>query len=138
MRFVWHIISLIFVIYSPLVIAKPSEAHIIGGVFIYKVQSGDYLIKIGARFGVEATSLARNNYIEYNSLLSIGQHLLIDNRHIVPYINENALLINLPQRMLYYFKDGNLAAEYPVGLGKPNWPTPLGEFSVIDKATNKP
>jgi len=138
LRFVWHVIGLSCLIYSPLITAKPVESIIKGTVFKYKVQPGDYLIKIGARFGVEATSLSYNNSIEYNGILSTGQELLIDNRHIVPNINENGLLINLPQRMLYYFQDNTLTAAYPVGLGKPSWPTPMGKFSVLDKVINKP
>jgi len=52
-------------------------------------------------------------------------------------VRKDGLLINLPQRILYYFRASELIAAYPVGLGKPSWPTPTGEFSVIDKAANK-
>jgi len=138
LRFIWLIISLNYFIYSPCVIAQSPELTVIGTVFKYKVQSGDYLIKIGARYGVEAASLSRSNYIEYNDLLLTGQELVIDNRHIVPYKTENGLLINLPQRMLYFFQGGNLTVAYPIGLGKPSWATPIGEFIVVDKAINKP
>lgn len=138
LRFIWLIISLNCFIYSPCVIAQPTELTVIGTVFKYRVQSGDYLIKIGARYGVEATSLSRSNYIAYNGILLPGQELVIDNRHIVPYKTENGLLINLPQRILYFFQGGNLTVAYPIGLGKPSWPTPIGEFIVVDKAINKP
>jgi L,D-transpeptidase ErfK/SrfK len=110
---------------------------ITGRIFSYIVQPGDYLIKIGARFGAEATSLARDNGLNYEALLKPGQRLTVNNQHIVPDVREDGLLINLPQRMLYYFRASVLVAAYPVGLGKPSWPTPTGEFSVIDKATNK-
>jgi len=117
--------------------AESFEFPIVGGVFEYTVQPGDYLIKIGARFGVEATALTRDNGLKYEALLKPGQKLIVENQHIVPETREDGLLINLPQRMLYYFRDWNLVAAYPVGLGKPSWPTPTGAFSVIDKATNK-
>lgn len=138
MRFICIIVSVCSLAYSSLIFAEQPESLIIGTAFKYKVQSGDYLIKIGARYGVEAISLSRNNDIAYDDPLLSGQELVVDNRHIVPSITENGLLINLPQRMLYYFQDGNLVAAYPVGLGKPSWPTPMGEFSVLDKATNMP
>jgi L,D-transpeptidase ErfK/SrfK len=117
--------------------SAPLSASVTGGVFDYTVQPGDYLIKIGARFGVAAAVLSRDNGLKYDALLKPGRKLTIDNRHIVPEARQDGLLINLPQRMLYYFRDGELVAAYPVGLGKPNWPTPAGEFSVIDKEVNK-
>jgi len=33
--------------------------------------------------------------------------------------------------MLFHFSEGHLAAAYPVGLGKPSWPTPAGEFEIV-------
>ena len=117
--------------------AEPPSFPVTGGVFEYTVQPGDYLIKIGARFGVAAAVLSRDNGLKYDALLMPGQKLTVDNRHIVPEARDDGLLINLPQRMLYYFRDWELVAAYPVGLGKPTWPTPMGEFSVIDKAVNK-
>jgi L,D-transpeptidase ErfK/SrfK len=123
--------------YQPQAIAETPLPPITGSVFEYTVQSGDYLIKIGARFGVEATALSRDNGLDYEALLKPAQKLIIDNRHIVPEMREQGLLINLPQRMLYYFQAGELISAYPVGLGKPTWPTPTGEISVIDKAVNK-
>ena len=108
-----------------------------GGMFDYSVQAGDSLIKIGARFGAAAEVLARENALKVNAPLVPGQKIIIDNRHIVPAVLENGLLINLPQRMLYYFRDTQLVAAYPVGLGKPTWQTPAGEFSIINKSDNK-
>ncbi len=135
MRFIWPVI---LAFYLPFAMAESFELPVVGGIFEYTVQPGDYLIKIGARFGVAAAVLSRDNGLKYEALLMPGQKLIVDNRHIVPQTLEDGLLINLPQRMLYYFRDWALVAAYPVGLGKPSWPTPTGEFSVINKAANKP
>ena len=137
MRFIWLVTLAFYVTYLPNVMADSLTLPVIGGIFTYTVQPGDYLIKIGARFGAEATSLARDNGLNYEALLMPGQRLNVNNQHIVPEVRHDGLLINLPQRMLYYFRASDLVAAYPVGLGKPNWPTPTGEFSVIDKAANK-
>jgi len=124
-------------LYQPQAVAGQSSLIISGSVFEYTVQTGDYLIKIGARFGVEATTLARDNGLKYDALLMPEQKLIIDNRHIVPVAQTGDLLLNLPQRMLYYFKYGELLAAYPVGLGKPSWPTPLGGFNLMNMVANK-
>jgi len=57
---------------------------ITGGVFEYEVQPGDFLTKIGARFGIAEEVLVRENNLKYNAMLKPGQKLTIDNRHIVP------------------------------------------------------
>ena len=117
--------------------AEPISFPLTGKVFEYTVQPSDYLIKIGARFGVAAAVLSRDNNLKYGALLKSGQKLAVDNLHIVPETMNEGLLINLPQWMLYYFSRGELVAAYPVGLGKPSWPTPEGEFKLVNKVINK-
>ncbi|MGV8898565.1 MAG: L,D-transpeptidase family protein [Burkholderiaceae bacterium] len=112
-------------------------AALVGRNFDYAVQPGDYLGRIGARFGVESSILARMNGITLSSKLRPGQLLHIDNRHIVPERLEQGILINLPQRMLYYFQSGDLVAHYPVALGRPDWATPEGRFLVANLQENK-
>lgn len=107
-----------------------------GGEFTYTVQEGDSLGKVGSRFGVDAALLARLNGLEYNARLKPGQELRVENRHIVPEWLNTGILINLPQRMLFFFKEGELAAAYPVGLGRPDWPTPTGKFKVLTLEEN--
>lgn len=121
----------------PQAMAMQPSYDVTGNVFEYTVQPGDYLIKISARFGVSALVLSRDNGLNYNALIKPGLKLIIDNRHIVPEVQHDGLLINLPQRMLYNFYAGELVSAFPVGLGKPSWPTPTGEFSITNKAINK-
>ncbi|MHB8167442.1 MAG: L,D-transpeptidase family protein [Sulfuricella sp.] len=109
---------------------------VVGGRFEYMIQHGDFLIGLAARFGESAMAIAQSNGIDYNGLIYPGQRLEIDNRHIVPETLGNGVLINLPQRMLFFFRDGNLAGAYPVGLGKPTWPTPTGQFHVVELREN--
>lgn len=137
MQIIWFVILTCSLSYLPSASAEPLAFPVTGGVHEYTVQAGDYLIKIGARFGIAAEVLARDNGLIYEAKLMPGKKLKLDNRHIVPDSLEDGLLINLPQRMLYYFRDWELVAAYPVGLGKPSWPTPAGDFKVIDKAINK-
>lgn len=133
----WCGLLAVGLIYFPCAKAEPSALAVTGGVFDYSVQTGDSLIKIGARFGVVAEVLARENRLKVNVRLAPGQGIAVDNRHIVPAVLENGLLINLPQRMLYFFRDAQLVVAYPVGLGRPTWQTPQGEFSVINKSDHK-
>ena len=107
-----------------------------GGLFSYSVAPGDYLEKIGARFGVSAGVLAADNNIDRPDRILPGQTLRVDNPHIVPQVLQNGIVINIPQRMLFFFKDGRLVSAYPVGLGKPTWPTVRGDFHVANLQKN--
>jgi L,D-transpeptidase ErfK/SrfK len=116
----------------------PPLSHLVaGGDSEYRVQPGDFLIAIGARFGVAAKVLAQANHIRYAAIIRPGQQLHIHNPHIVPAGFDNGILINIPQRMLFDFRQGELTAAYPVGLGKPTWPTPDGKFKIVTRETNK-
>ncbi len=130
-------------LFLALPIARPCRAdpavsrQITGAVFEYEVRSGDSLVAIGARFGVGASSLARDNKLSVGARLRVGQRLLIDNRHIVPDTWGSEIVINVPQRMLFHFRGDRLEAAYPVGLGRPDWQTPSGHFEVASREENK-
>jgi L,D-transpeptidase ErfK/SrfK len=81
--------------------------------------------------------LAKQNAIRYEAIIRPGQRLRIDNPHIVPATLDDGILINIPQRMLFHFSHGKLSAAYPVGLGKPAWPTPAGDFEIVSRVQNK-
>ncbi|HWR76691.1 MAG TPA: L,D-transpeptidase family protein [Thiobacillus sp.] len=115
----------------------PLSHRVTGGDSEYTVQSGDFLIAIGARFGLPPTLLAQQNAVPYDALIHPGQRFHIHNPHIVPAMLDDGILINIPQRMLFHFSQGDLLAAYPVGLGKPTWPTPEDEFKIVSREMNK-
>jgi L,D-transpeptidase ErfK/SrfK len=110
--------------------------QLVGREFTYIVQPGDSLTAIGARFGVGVNLLAAGNKLAHNARLKIAQELNIDNRHIVPRATDDGIVINIPQRMLYLFREGHALRAYPVALGKPDWPTPSGRFRIAVKEEN--
>lgn len=134
--FVWLLAGL--ALPAPAGELPPLSRSVTGGDTEYVIQRGDSLTAIGARFGVAATLLAQQNAIPLDAIIHPGQRLRIHNPHIVPAAPDDGILINLPQRMLFHFSQGTLRAAYPVGLGKPSWPTPQGEFRIVSKVKNKP
>ncbi|MEJ2007821.1 MAG: L,D-transpeptidase family protein [Acidobacteriota bacterium] len=113
------------------------SSAVVGSEFTYAVQKGDSLTRIGARFGAEVPALAELNGLKPTARLKLGQELQIDNRHIVLRTLDDGIVINVPQRMLFYFHSGNLLAGFPVGLGRRTWPTELGDFEVSEKEKDK-
>jgi len=115
---------------------------VIGNEGFYTVEKGDSLELIASKIGVEKKVLIEDNKIDPNAKLKPGLQLKINTRKIVPKFIENGIIINIPDRMLYFFKDGALDSAFPVGLGMPvkkhgleniEWKTPEGKFTVIGK-----
>ena len=46
------------------------------------------------------------------------------------------IVINIPTRMLELYSGNTLIKEYPVAIGKPSTPTPLGNFAIIAMESN--
>ena len=110
--------------------------QLVGREFAYVVQPGDSLTGISARFGVGIGTLAAVNKLAHNAHLKLAQELRIDNRHIVPRAADDGIVINIPQRMLYFFTEGQARRAFPVALGKEDWPTPSGQFRIAVKEEN--
>ena len=115
----------------------PLSSRVAGGDSVYVIWPGDTLGGIGARFGVDYRLLARQNGIVDENRIHAGRQLRIHNPHIVPAGMDDGILINIPQRMLFLFRRGEPVAAYPVGLGRPDWPTPAGEFRIVAQETHK-
>jgi L,D-transpeptidase ErfK/SrfK len=133
-------LKIIFLLFSLLLLSDLSSASIIiGGDTVYSVKSGDTLQLIGARTGVYWWKIAKDNNIDTKKLLQPGQELKINTRKIVPFTIDNGLIINIPDRTLYSFKNSRLVRSFPVGMGlitsktATSWKTPIGKFSVIAK-----
>jgi L,D-transpeptidase ErfK/SrfK len=116
----------------------PLSYRAVGGETLYTIKRGDFLIAIGARFGVDPEVIAAQNGIALDAIIRPGQQLRIDNRHLVPAALDDGVVINLPQRMLFHFRKRDVVAAYPVGLGRPTWPTPPGQFKIESRVKDKP
>ncbi len=112
---------------------------IVGGDTPYTVAKGDTLELISAKLGVSQRAIIRDNGINPKKRLPVGTEIRVNNRKIVPQTTENGIIVNVPDRMLYFFRDGRLLIAFPVGLGIPDkkgvtkWRTPLRKFSIVEK-----
>lgn len=49
---------------------------------------------------------------------------------------EKIIVVNLPSRTLELYTDNRRISQYPVAVGKPSTPTPVGNYTVIQKEVN--
>lgn len=49
---------------------------------------------------------------------------------------DQGVVIDVPQRMLFVFRPGQLAGAWPITVGRPDWPTPLGTYRIASLSLN--
>lgn len=118
-----------------------SSPRLTGTVGTYTVGKGDTIRLIAAKLGVSRSQLITMNKLNPNAPLKVGRQLRYNNRRIIPeHRLKDGILINIPDRMLYLFQQGNLTYATAVALGTPTkteqfvWETPTGKFRITHKA----
>lgn len=112
-----------------------ASTALIGGPSTYVVKDGDTLTAISARFGIGVSRLMELNRLSRPFALTAGQSLLVDNTHIAVANPQVQITINIAQRLLVLV-EGERVKAYPITVGKPGWPTPVGAFTVVGKETD--
>jgi len=59
-----------------------------------------------------------------------------DAPRLVPRALADGVVLNIPQRMLFVMREGDVAAQYPVAVGTRSWPTYIGPFTIVVKETD--
>lgn len=115
------------------------SSKIVGSVSYYTVRKSDSLRLVAAKLGVSRQQLVKLNKLDPKAPLKVGQQLKYNNRKIIPIRMKSGIVINIPDRTLYYFRDGRLTTSLPVALGsavkndKFDWTTPVGRFKITAK-----
>lgn len=113
--------------------ATDPPGRLTGSVQTHEAQPGETLASIAARAGIETRTLATDNGLAQTARLHHGQRLIVDNRHIAPQGYTDGIVLNVPQRMLFVFEHGDPIRAFPVAVGRSDWRTPLGVFTVAVK-----
>ena len=110
---------------------------IIGNIKFYKTKSDENLIDI-----------ARSNNLAFPEIMSANQeindpwvieaekHLLLPNKHLLPNVKREGIVVNKGDLRLYYFSEDKKVYSYPIGIGRGDWETPTGNARITGKKKN--
>lgn len=107
-----------------------------GAVEEVVVEKSTHLSNLALQKGVRWQVLARQNEVKKPYRLKKGRSLKVNNTHIIPTDITHGLLINLPELTLYHFVNGSYQRRYPLAVGRRSWPTPTGDYRIVNKAKN--
>ncbi len=131
-----------------------SRGDVIGSLSMYKTQPGDTLLDVGRWYGLSAKEVSdANNHLDWWAPPS-GKEILLPTEHILPEGPRVGVVLNIPEMRLYYFypspvaihhhrgklkkvsfsrRSASVVYTFPVGLGRFDWKTPVGEWRVVAK-----
>lgn len=114
----------------------PGLTPVVGRDIRYVVKPGEDLYTLGVRY-----RLAIEHLMWANGLAGLqakaGTKITIPLRHVLPATLEEGLVINLPERGVYLFKNHEYVAFYPCAIGMGGrFATPTGDTKIVTLQIN--
>ena len=105
----------------------------------HEVSETDTIFTISRKYGLAPDHILwANDGLSLERPLKPGMKLVIPLRRIPPFtpVQSTAIVLNLPERMLYLFRGGRMVKFWGVAIGGAQYPTPDGDFRIIAKEKN--
>ncbi|MGH7986217.1 MAG: L,D-transpeptidase family protein [Candidatus Binataceae bacterium] len=127
---------------------------LVGADTTYTLRPGDTLLDVARWYGLSAKEISDANGGMDWWLPPAGKTIILPSEHILPRAPRVGLVLNVPEMRLYYYYPSPIARRakgkiirisnthpsvvytFPVGLGRYDWKTPLGRFTVTAKVKN--
>jgi L,D-transpeptidase ErfK/SrfK len=115
---------------------------VLGSVRHYTATPGDTFLDLARFYGLGYNELEQANPGIDPWIPGLkGASLILPTAWVLPQVAYEGVVVNIPEMRLYYFhphRDGApvLVTTYPVGLGRDEWRTPKGKFTVRGKTVN--
>ena len=107
---------------------------VIGEINVYKIKKGDTLLDIARSFNLGFSELRDCNRGVDQWVPPESEILIIPTEWILPECNYQGIVINIPEKRLFYFLSGSDSLlTFPIGLGMLDSPTPKGKYKVTGK-----
>ncbi len=114
----------------------PPGVDIVGQQLVVPSRQQDTLMDIARRYDVGNDAILMANPKVDRWLPGNGTPVVIPGRHILPNAPRKGIVLNLPEKRLYYYpkpKPGHppVVMTFPVGIGRMDWKTPLGDTRIV-------
>jgi L,D-transpeptidase ErfK/SrfK len=133
----------------------PGKDNIIGEILTYKIKKGDTLLDVGRYYDLSGKEVSEaNGHMDW-WLPPVGREIILPTQHILPESRRQGVVMNIPEMRIYFYpttaivrgkgkhKTVVAAADparvvytFPVGLGRFDWKTPVGPFTIRGKDKN--
>jgi L,D-transpeptidase ErfK/SrfK len=121
----------------------PAKSNtMLGSVRVYTPTQGDTFLDLARFYGLGYNELEQANPSIDPWIPGIkATSVILPTAWVLPQVPYEGVIVNIPEMRLYYFhphKSGGpiLVSTYPVGLGRDEWRTPKGKFTVRGKTVN--
>ena len=119
--------------------APPAGSNIIGSLQVVTIANPRAtLLDIARRFDLGYHEITEANPDVSAWVPKVGTKVIVPTEFILPRGPQEGIVINIPQRRLFYFvpKSRGKATEvitFPVSISRAGWKTPLGETRIVGK-----
>ncbi|CDQ11095.1 ErfK/YbiS/YcfS/YnhG family protein [Acidithiobacillus ferrivorans] len=112
-------------------------SNMVGQLQVVIARHQDTLLDIARHYDVGYNEIRAANPGVDPWLPGAGTHVLVPTQYILPPKPWTGIIINIPERRLFYFPAGqNMVYTFPVGIFRPKWPDPIGSTRIIAKVKN--
>ena len=113
-----------------------NDQNIVGGLAVITVQEGDTLPDIARHFGLGYNEITIANPDILPWTPQTGARVLLPLQFILPDAPRKGIVLNLANMRLFYYppKQPSTVFIYPIGIGRQDWNTPLGQTTIVAKA----
>ena len=119
-------------------VLPPTGVHLIGETRVAYAAYEDTLMDIARHYSLGYDEILQANPGVDRWIPGDGTPVVLPTRFILPDVARTGIVLNLPEKRLYYFpkppRDGKpQVITYPIGIGRMDWETPLGKTRIVSK-----
>jgi L,D-transpeptidase ErfK/SrfK len=109
----------------------PAMLGVVGKNLTHTVAAGESLYTLGLHYELAIEHLMWANGLSGLSA-PVGKKIVVPQMHIVPWDMAEGLVVNLPERGMYLFKNHEVVAFYPCAIGRGGrFATPCGDAKIV-------
>lgn len=112
---------------------RPQQEEVIGAVERQVTTKSDTLLDMAVDHDLGYLQIVAANPGIDPWVPPPGAEVVLPKARVLPSVARRGIVINLPERRLYYFERGYLVYDFPVGIGRDGLETPFGSTKVVAK-----